>query len=90
MVKVSSVAIRSTSGQASPPVTINTMAAIDNRRFKLPMLRPGEYYLAAIDQIANGDWSDPQFLEPLRGIARPVSINEGDVWAVDLKLLEPR
>jgi hypothetical protein len=55
-------------------------------RFKINGLPPGDYYIVALDQIEPGQSSDPDFLETVRSKATAVSIREGDIRTVDLKL----
>ena len=55
-------------------------------RFKISGLPPGDYYIVAVDKIDPGQWSDPDFLDAIRTKATAISIREGDIRTVDLKL----
>src|SRR4029077_11706225 len=55
-------------------------------RFKISGLAPGDYYIVALDKIEPDQSSDPDFLETVRSKATAVSIHEGDIRTVDLKL----
>jgi protocatechuate 3,4-dioxygenase beta subunit len=56
-------------------------------RFKVRDLPPGDYYAIALDYVEPGSGTDPEFLERIRGRATEFSLNEGQVRALDLKLL---
>jgi hypothetical protein len=56
-------------------------------RFKLRTLRPGNYYVAAVEAVENGQWMDPEYLETLRARATRISLGEGETKSIDLKLL---
>jgi hypothetical protein len=55
-------------------------------RFKITGLPPGDYYIVALDKVEPDQSSDPEFLETVRSNATAVSIHEGDIRTVDLKL----
>ena len=57
-------------------------------RFRIRTLRPGEYYLVAVDHVQPGEWMDPAFMEAVHTRATRVTINEGDVRTQDLKLVQ--
>jgi hypothetical protein len=59
-------------------------------RFSFKTLRPGDYYIAAVEHIQTGEWMDPEYLESIRLRATPISISEGDTRTVDLKLIQGR
>jgi hypothetical protein len=56
-------------------------------RFKLRTLRPGNYYVAAVEAVENGQWMDPEYLETLRARATRISLGEGETKSIGLKLL---
>ena len=58
-------------------------------RFTIRTLRPGNYYLIAVDHLDNGQSYDPAFLESIRSSAIRVTLNEGDNQTIDLKLVAP-
>jgi protocatechuate 3,4-dioxygenase beta subunit len=69
----------------------NAMVRPDEEgRFRFRTLRPGDYYVAAIEHVQNGDWMDPVFLESIRMRATRISVNEGDTQTLDLKLIQGR
>jgi hypothetical protein len=53
-------------------------------------LRPGNYYIVAVEHVQTGEWMDPAFMESVRTRATSISINEGDTLVADLKLVQPR
>jgi len=55
-------------------------------RFKLSTLPPGSYLIVAVDQIEQGEWMDPDFLERMREKATGIAVGDGDAKSVDLKL----
>ena len=55
-------------------------------RFSLIGLPPGEYYLAAVAEYPQSDWSTPSFLEQLIAAAIKVTLAEGERKTQDLKL----
>jgi hypothetical protein len=56
-------------------------------RFKFNGLPPGAYYIVALDYLdTSGDWNDPESLDRLRLKATTISINEGEMKSVDLKI----
>jgi hypothetical protein len=60
----------------------------DDGRFSFRTLRPGEYYLVAVDHIQNGQWMDPEYLESVVRNGTRISVSEGDTKTVDLKLTQ--
>jgi len=65
----------------------------DQGRFKFRTLRPGTYYVVAVDHVETGEWMDPAFMESMRTHASRITVNEGDTQSLDLKLVrrnEPR
>jgi protocatechuate 3,4-dioxygenase beta subunit len=59
-------------------------------RFRIQTLKPGEYYLAAVEHLQNGEWMDPEFLEAVRAHATRISLSEGDIQTRDLTLSQGR
>jgi hypothetical protein len=59
-------------------------------RFKVRSLRPGDYFIAAVEYVEQGQWLDPEYLETLRGRATRFTISEGESRTIDLKLLADR
>jgi hypothetical protein len=62
----------------------------DQGRFHFRTLRPGNYYVVALEHVQNGEWMDPAFMEFAHTRAARVTINEGDVQTLDLKLYQAR
>lgn len=57
--------------------------------FKVRGLPPGEQYLAvAVDYIEEGEGGDPEFLREMRDQATRLQLGEGEVKAIDLKLIQ--
>jgi protocatechuate 3,4-dioxygenase beta subunit len=48
-------------------------------------LPAGDYFVAAVEVVEQGEWFDPQFLEALRSGAQRVSLADGDVKAIDVR-----
>lgn len=55
-------------------------------RFQVKNLPPGSYYAVAVDYIAQGEWGDPELLEKLKDKATRVTLDEGEVKTLDLKI----
>jgi len=62
----------------------------DQGRFDFKTLRPGNYYIVAVEHVQAGEWMDPAFMEAVRTRATRISVNEGDTQVLDLKLQQPR
>ena len=56
-------------------------------RYKVNGLPPGEYYVVALDYVDSNDWSDAEFLDGVRTKATPLTIGEGEVKSVDLRIM---
>jgi hypothetical protein len=55
-------------------------------RFQVKNLPAGDYYAIALEYIAQGDWNDPEVLERLRTRATRITLDEGEVENLTLKL----
>jgi hypothetical protein len=56
--------------------------------FKIRALPPDEQYLAvAVDYLEDGEGGDPEFLEQIRDRATRVSVGDGEVKALDLRVV---
>ena len=53
--------------------------------FRLRNLPPGDYLLIASDDVEQGEWFDPAYLEQARAGAKQLSISEGEKKTLDLK-----
>jgi hypothetical protein len=57
-----------------------------NGEFSIKGLPPGNYLIAALDYVQDGQWNDPEFLEGLKARAERVSLAESESKRVDLTL----
>ena len=55
-------------------------------RFKFANLPPGAYYVIAVEYVAAGEWSDPEWLARASKKATRFTLEEGAAKALDLKL----
>ena len=55
-------------------------------RFKADNLPAGSYYAVAVEYVAQGEWGDPELLDRLKAKAKRVSLDDGEVKTLDLKL----
>jgi protocatechuate 3,4-dioxygenase beta subunit len=55
-------------------------------RFKLNNLPPGAYYAIAVEYVAQGEWSDPEWLARAAKKATRFTLDEGGAKVLDLKL----
>jgi hypothetical protein len=55
-------------------------------KYEIRGLPPGEYLAVAIDYVQEGLWNDPEYLESIRRDARKLTLREGDVQVISLKL----
>ena len=52
--------------------------------YKLTAVPAGDYLVAAVDDVEQGEWFDPVFLEELKARATKVTIDEGEQRTTDL------
>jgi len=66
------------------------LARTDSRgQFRITGLPPGQRYLAiAADYLEEGEHTDPEFLESMRGLAVPFALEEHGKLAVGLRIIE--
>jgi hypothetical protein len=57
--------------------------------FRLDRLRPGEYYIVALQGGDEVDWSEPEALERLRAASAEVTVALGEKKTVQLKVSRP-
>jgi len=57
-----------------------------NGGFELRNLVPGNYLVTALEYVRDGEWSDPEFLEKLRGDAKHVRVDDKGAALVSLTL----
>jgi Carboxypeptidase regulatory-like domain len=74
----------------SPTRYILTARPDQQGRFRVPAMPAGDYYVAALDYVEPGRWTDPEFLQALRSQAVTLSITDGESKTIDLMLLTPR
>jgi hypothetical protein len=55
-------------------------------RFQIRGLPPGDYYVAVVDPLEQGEWFEPAFLDEHRRGAVVVTLNEGDVKTQDFRI----
>jgi protocatechuate 3,4-dioxygenase beta subunit len=56
-------------------------------RVRMTGLPPGEYLVAAVEWVEEGQWLDPQFLQRLRPLASKLVLDHGQAATVQLKLV---
>ena len=54
--------------------------------YRIRNLPPGDYLLVATEDVEQGEWFDPAFLENVRAGAQRVSLSEGDRKAQELRV----
>ena len=57
-----------------------------NARYQIRGLPAGEYLMAAVDVVEQGEWHDPRFLQRLRPGALRVSLAAGEVTELNITL----
>jgi hypothetical protein len=55
-------------------------------RFKISGLAPSDYYIVALDKVDPSQVSDPEFLDAIRTKATAITIREGEMRTIDLKI----
>ena len=55
-------------------------------KFKFQNPRPGDYLIAAVTDVEQGEWNDPAFLEQLVGASTKISVAEGEKKAQSLRI----
>ena len=65
---------------------IMTARPDQNGTFQIRGLPPGNYYLAVIDPLQQGEWFDPVFLEQQTADASRLSLTEGATRTQDLRM----
>jgi hypothetical protein len=53
--------------------------------YRLSAIPPGEYLVIAVDDVEQGEWFDPAFLDQIKDAATKVMIGEGEQKTQDLK-----
>ncbi len=68
---------------------IHTARADQRGEFKLDGLSPGRYLIAAVASVEPDQWLNTEYLEHLRAVATPVTLEAGDRRALSLKVVTP-
>lgn len=55
--------------------------------YRVSTIPPGDYLTIAVDDVEQGEWFDPAFLDQIRGRATKIKIEEGDQRTQDLKVV---
>jgi uncharacterized protein (DUF2141 family) len=53
--------------------------------YRIRSLPPGDYLVIAVDDVEQGEWFDPAYLEEMRPAAKKVSLTEGEKKSEDLR-----
>jgi hypothetical protein len=53
--------------------------------FRISGLPAGRYLVAALEEVEQGEWFDPAFLERIKGAATRLTLGEGEQKTQDLK-----
>jgi Carboxypeptidase regulatory-like domain len=64
---------------------IATSRTAQSGAYRLRGLPAGEYYVLAVDDVEQGEWFDPAYLEAAKDKATRVTLNEGDKKTLDLR-----
>jgi len=64
---------------------IQAVRTDQNGVYHLRSLPPGDYLILATDDVEQGEWFDPSYLEQVRPSSTPVSISEGEKKTQDLR-----
>jgi protocatechuate 3,4-dioxygenase beta subunit len=57
-----------------------------NGQFRFEGLPPGEYRLAAVTEIEDGNWGDPAYMEQVAAAGIPLTLAEGEAKVQDLRI----
>jgi hypothetical protein len=64
---------------------IQAVRADQNGVYRIAALPPGEYLLVAVDDVEQGDWFDPVYLEAVKAGATRLTLAEGEQKTQDVK-----
>lgn len=53
--------------------------------YRLTAVPPGDYFVAAVEDVEPGEWFDPEFLDQIKDEATKVKVDEGEQKTQDLK-----
>jgi len=54
--------------------------------FRFTGLPPGDYFLAAVTDLEQGDWGDPAFMEQVAAAAIRITLGEGEKKTQDIRI----
>ena len=54
--------------------------------YQLSMIPSGEYLIVAVEDVEQGEWFDPSYLDQIRNRATKIKIDDGDQRTQDLKV----
>jgi hypothetical protein len=61
--------------------------AAANGSFTIDGLAPGDYWVTAVDRLESSDWQTPDVLDSLVQGATRVTVEEGQIATISLRLL---
>ena len=64
---------------------INAVRTDQAGTFRVRNMPPGDYLIVAVDDVEQGEWFDPSYLEKIRQGATRLSLSEGEKKTQDLK-----
>ena len=64
---------------------IVTARASKTGAYRIAALPAGDYFVVAVDDVEQGEWFDPEFLEQIRGAAVRLTVADGEQRTQDLK-----
>jgi hypothetical protein len=67
-----------------PPEREQLRGFVIDGRYSIRSLRPGKYWLLAVDPLHSGDVTSPEVMKALAAVATEVEVKEGDRLVKDL------
>src|SRR5262249_52027456 len=64
---------------------ISTSRTGQTGEYRIRGLPAGDYYVMAVDDVEQGEWFDPAYLDSVKDKATRVTLNEGDKKTLDLR-----
>ena len=65
---------------------IQSVRPASDGRFRVPNLPPGDYMIAAVTDVEQGEWYDPSFLAQLVEASTKITLAEGEKKVQNLKI----
>lgn len=65
---------------------IQSVRPATDGRFRVPNLPPGDYFIAAVTDVEQGEWFDPSFLASVVSASMKVTVTEGEKKVQNLKI----